>query len=133
MNKMNVNKITDAVSKLRLDAIKNQIDLKSRTIAQELGKKQPKKYGSWWVYDQDGIAISYDDFGDNISIVYQAVTVFSTQVGNIIRYRPDIIGWINILDKLYDGQVKIIIDKNEIEKREKLEQEMYLKWGIKVE
>lgn len=130
------------VNELKKQARERNIQQKIKGIARRLGTRHPKRHGCYWKYshfEEDSsvkgpdMYISFDDFdAGNLIVTYMAGMVFSTQLGNILCYRPDIEGWEEIIDKLYKEHVQPheaeIKAKREAERKKKLREN----WGIQI-
>lgn len=125
-------KIFEQIKQLKQDAKQKGVYSLAIDIARTLGTSSPKKYGSYWDYTDDEMAINYDDYGNNISINYRGVYVYSAQLGETRQYRPDIPDWINKLHFLYDTKVIPINQARKIREDNAEAIELYETWGIKL-
>ena len=102
-------------------------------VARHLGTEMPKKHGSYWIFERDGLKIVWDDYAPNLDITYGGQLVFHVHLGDVEAYRPDIEGWREQLKQIYENEVLPLI---EAEKRKELEEylkEVEQRWGIKPE
>jgi hypothetical protein len=122
--------LSERVKILKKDAREREIGLKAVAVASRLGITQPKNHGAWHNLQDDEMSISYDDYGDNMSINYKGTNVFSLHLGNIEAYRPDIENWIFKLDELYQRKARPIMEAEIKAKQTERETEIKSKWGL---
>jgi len=73
----------------------------ARTVARHLGKRIDKRYGSYWIYDNGELRITFDDYGGTLSIMHRGKRVFSSRWSDAIYlYIPG--EWVEKLNKLYE-------------------------------
>lgn len=105
-----------------------QLYTKGKLIARHLGERQAKNHGANWLYKHGGLIMIWDDYAPNLSVSFKKQRVLSIGLGVTTAYRPDIEGWIELIDRLYEG-LKPSLDARvqELEK-ERLEQ-FHEDWG----
>ena len=102
-------------------------------VARRLGMEKPKKHGSYWIFERDGLRIVWDDYAPNLSIYYGGQRVFHVHLGDVEAYRPDVEGWLELLRRIYEAEV---VPSRLAEKKRELEEylkEIEQRWGIKPE
>lgn len=122
--------VKELISAKKTEAGQLGLSGKARDIAQALGQHVGKKHGSYCIYEDGELEISYDTWGPNVQIHWDKKFVFSNSLGTITTYRSDIEGWVAKIEKLY---TEIIIPIKEEEKRKKEEerkQDVKFHWGI---
>jgi len=112
------------------DAKNRNVYGKAREIAYRLGGRRGKKHGAIWVYDDGGLSIWWDDYAPNLSIYWNKTEVFSVHLGDIVRYRPDIEGWLERLEEIYEGKVKPILEEEQRREEKGRLRELKERWGI---
>ena len=113
-------------------------------VAEELGVRFGKNYGSYYVFPKMSreefnkgkerrvpLGIVYDDYGSNLTIFYRGKEVFDVHLGDIELYNPEG-NWVNELVKLYET-AKLSRAKKEVAREIKKIKEEAEKWGVSIE
>ncbi len=96
-------------------------------VAMKLGERRAKTHGAWYHYEDDGLMISYDDYGANMTIKYKDLQVLDVTLGQVKGFVPGI--WEGRLFDLYLPLAVEEAEKEQVEK-EKKERAELAKWGI---
>jgi hypothetical protein len=102
----------------------------ARTVAVEFGGKRGKKYGTWHEFTdaENGLFIAYDDYGNNLHILFNKGRVLNVHTGNIIGYVPNQ-RWESMLRQHY-ARAGGILQKRDHTAVAKEVNELVAKWGI---
>jgi hypothetical protein len=119
------------VNQLKAEAKSKGIFGMAIRIAEELGQSTPRKYGNNHDWNNDEMSITYDDYGNNITVDYRGTIVFVGHLGGIETYRPDISSWEGKLWEIHKDAVKKIEARESIE-RNAFAIEMKKNWGIEL-
>jgi hypothetical protein len=111
------------------DARNRNIYGKARLVANLLGSYSPKKHGGYYRYRNGPLSITWDTYAPNLWVWFNGVEVFTVHLGDVTRYRPDIDGWIQLLEEAYK-QAKAERERREAEEFSKRLAELKERWGL---
>ena len=119
----------ERLRKLRTKRISEFVGLnlygKCTAIAVMLGHGQPLKYGVYWKYRDDDLVIEYDDYGGNLSVMWNGHYVLKVHSGNLELFRPG--PWIHKVCRLALKANQITDERDRIKKFKELTAEIE-KW-----
>lgn len=131
---MNEEEVKNRIRELREDARDKEIYSKAADIAARLGERFSKKHGAWHTFtalrEEGKITISWDDYGSNMLIDWSGETVFSTQLGEVKAYRPDIPHWFDLLNEVFTSKILPNLQREKANQRSSRSEELQRKWGI---
>ena len=135
---MNEERIRELIEERKRDAENRGIYAKAREIARRLGVREPKSHGSYWRYTSGDstfgeLKIVWDDYAPNLWITWGGQPVFRVELGDIMLYRPDIPDWLEQVESLYQTKIVPLLKKEKEEMEERRRQELYDRWGIRLD
>lgn len=120
--------MTDTFEKIKLlqqEARDRNIYGMGEDVAVELGTGDERI-----TFTENDLEVWYDSGGPNLRITYKGISVYFNQIHTVIRYRPDIPGWIEQLTKIYETRAKPKMEAKEQAAKAKAALELFDKWGI---
>lgn len=117
------------IKQRKKEAEKLNIYGKARLVAVYLGSYASKKHGGYWIYRGKGLVVCWDTWAPNLWIDFNGVSVFYVHLGDVERYRPDIDGWIELLEEAY-SEARAEKAKREAEDFNRRLAEMRERWGL---
>jgi hypothetical protein len=125
--------VSERIKLLKQDASEKNVFGKASKIAKLLGTGRYMSHGKHYTYNMNGLKIWYDDYGPNLSITYaDKHEVFFQQLHEVVRYRPDIDGWLTELESVYQELIKPKIDAEKLAVERSKEEEIMERWGIPI-
>jgi len=122
-------KVKKIIRERKGEAIRRDIGRKAKAIVFKLGKRR----GWATTFERDPLKIIKSLIApSSITVEYRGVEVYQESLSLIIRFRPDIEGWMELLDEIYEKEVAPFEEELSMEDRERLE-ELERDWGIKPE
>jgi hypothetical protein len=134
IGKVDIEKLREEIERIKRQRIEEAKKLrlaeKCTTIARVLGKSAYKGHGYLHTYQDAGITIVYDDYGENVDVYVNGRKVLDVHRGEVELYVPGL--WVQRVEELYRSAA-------EVEERRRIEEELARileeanKWGIDVE
>jgi len=125
--------VAELIRQRKHDAENRDVYGRAREIARRLGVCQPKKHGAFWRFDDGQLSIVWDDYAPNLWVRWNGKLVFDVHLGDVTRYRPDVAGWLERIDELYEAKVKPLLEEVRRKEEERWLKELREDWGIKLE
>jgi len=129
-------RVKELVERRKREAEERRIFSKAASIAWRLGEAVGIRGGTEYRFRRGGLSIYFKRAGWSIREViiwFKNVKVFHSVSPDIYVYRPDVEGWIELIDGIYHNEVVPIIEREKVENFRKEVEEIRRKWGIRVE
>jgi hypothetical protein len=131
----------EEVQALRRQARNRELSRKVIGIARELGDCTLKRHGAHHVYStivsyggqKWCLTVWWDDSGGSHSVTWGGRKVYGCSPGVVEKYRPDIEGWEEALDHIFEFEVKPKLEQREADAQRRRAERLFEDWGIQME
>jgi len=96
-------------------------------VATSLGQRKPKTHGAYHDFEENGLFISYDDYGGNIQVDFKDLRVLTVHLSEVKGFVPGI--WEEQLFNLYLPLAVAQAGRDHAEEQKK-QKNLLGKWGI---
>ena len=124
----NMNDLIQRRIQERIEEARNKgLFKKTSKIAETFGEHAYKSHGYMHFFRDGDLQIEYDDYGNNLTVLFMGEVVFDVHLGSIEGYRPG--RWESIIQYHWLRYLKLE-EKKKKQEEKSLARTLLLKWGI---